>query len=144
MRDRFEPDDVLLFYSPVFFEALDETEHGIAIPRSGKPLKMVQRADFPVPGLMVALPLKGTEIDAAAIEADVPGAEVGVFPGWVVVSVPGPYADEREVLLAGGTTLQTVLEASSDRSQPFRSAVRSGFVTVCAALGDECPDDLLG
>ena len=144
VRDRFEPDDVLLFYSPVFFEALDETEHGIAIPRSGKPLKMVQRADFPVPGLMVALPLKGTEIDAAAIEADVPGAEVGVFPGWVVVSVPGPYADESEVLLAGGTTLQSILEASSVRSQPFRSAVRSGFVTVCAALGDECPADLLG
>ena len=49
VRDRVEPGDVLLFYSPVFFEALDKTEHAIAIPRSGKPLKMVQRADFPVP-----------------------------------------------------------------------------------------------
>ena len=106
---------------------------------------MVQRADYPVPGLMVALPLKGTEIDAAAIEAAVPGAEVGVFPGWVVVSVPGPYTDENEVLLAGGTTLQAVLRrSSSDRSLPFRSAVRSGLVTVCAALGDDCPPDLLG
>ena len=135
---------MLLFYSPVFFEALDETEHAIAIPRSGKPLKMVQRADFPVPGLMVALPLKGTEIDAAAIEANVPGADVGVFPGWVVVNVPGPYADENEVLLAGADTLQAVLDASTDRSLPFRFAVRSGLVTVCDALGEDCPPGLLG
>ena len=93
---------------------------------------------------MIALPLKGTSVDAAAIEASVPGAEVGVFPGWVVVSVPGPYADENEVLLAGAETLQSVLAASSDRSLPFRFAVRSGLVTVCDALGDDCPPDLLG
>jgi hypothetical protein len=144
VRERVEPGDVLLFYSPVFFEALDETEHAIAIPRSGKPLKMVQRADFPAPGIMVALPLKGTSIDAEAIEANVPGADVGVFPGWVVVNVRGPYADENEVLLAGADTLQAVLDASSERSLPFRFAVRSGLVTVCDALGEDCPPGLLG
>ncbi len=144
VRDRVEPGDVLLFYSPVYLEALDETEHALAIPRSGKPLKMVQRADFPVTGLMVALPLKGTTIDADAVEASLPGAEAGVFPGWVVVSVPGPYADENEVLIGGAATLQAILDASSDRSLPFRSAVRSGLVTVCDALGDDCPPGLVG
>ena len=147
VRDRVEPGDVLLFYSPVFFEALDETRNAIAIPRSGKPLKMVQRADYPVPGLIVALPLKGTTVNATALEESVPRAEAGVFPGWVVVSVPGPYEDDHEVLLTGAETLQAILAASSDRSLQFRFALRSSLVTVCDALselGDACPPDLLG
>jgi Dolichyl-phosphate-mannose-protein mannosyltransferase len=144
VRERVEPDSVLLFYSPVFLEALDETRHAIAIPRSGKPLKMVQRADYPVPELMVALPLKGTAIDAVELEASLPSGEVGVFPGWLVVSVPGPYEDENAVLFAGADTLQAILDASSDRSLQFRFAVRSGLVTVCDALGADCPPDLLG
>jgi hypothetical protein len=144
VRDRVEPDSVLLFYSPVFLEALDETRHSIAIPRSGKPLKMVQRADYPVPEIMVALPLKGTTIDAPELESSLPDAEVGLFPGWLVVGLPGPYEDENAVLLAGAEALQATLDASSDRSLQFRFAVRSGLVTVCEALGENCPPDLLG
>jgi hypothetical protein len=136
------PGDVLFFYSPVYLEALAETRRATAVPRSGKPLAMVRRADYPVPGVVVVLPLKGTKVDASAI----PNADTGVFPGWVLVRREGPFADEHAVLAVSRDTLVDVLATSTDRTVPFRRELRSGLVTVCEALaelGDPCPDSIL-
>jgi hypothetical protein len=108
---------------------------------------MAQRADYPVPSLVLALSLAGTEIDPETLERAVPpGSRVGVFPEWLLLSVPGPFADERGVLRTGRDALLAALHAAEERTLPFRRDVRSGVITVCdalAQLGEPCPEGVL-
>jgi len=142
-----EEDSLLLFYSPVFLEALPAAQEGTAVPRSGRPLAMVERADYPVPSLVLALRLDGTLVRSRRLEERIGlGSEVGEFPGWVVFTVPGPFADPHEALVAARDALRAALEESTRRTLPFRRDVRNGLITTCGALeelGDACSAYLL-
>jgi hypothetical protein len=146
---RTEADEgaVLLFYSPVYLASLPETAETTPIPRSGRPLEMVGRADYPVPSVVLTLPLAGATMDAAQLGDRLPaGSEVGVFPDWLTLEVPGPFADRHAVLEAGRDSLVAALQSSPERTLSFRSQVRGGLVTVCdalAELGDPCPETVL-
>ena len=138
---------VLLFYSPVYLAALPDTRETTPIPRSGRPLEMVRRADFPVPSVVLTLELAGTGVDRSMLLSELPaGSDVGVFPEWLTLEVPGPFTDERAVLGAGRDALVAALASADERTLPFRRHVRAGLVTVCDALeqvGDTCPPSVL-
>lgn len=147
VRAEAEPGSVLLFYSPVYLAALPTTEATTPIPRSGRPLAMASRAEYPVPSILLTLPLAGTGVDTRALQEELPaGSRVGIFPDWLVVAVPGPFADESAVLAAGRDTLLASLRSGEDRTLAFRRGVRSGLVTVCGALEElaqPCSPDVL-
>ena len=147
VRANVEDDTVLLFYSSLYLAALPETGDALAIPRSGRPLRMVERADYPVPSLLVAFPLDGTAIDQRRLTRRLDrDAKVGLFAEWVVVRVAGPFADERAVLGAGRDALVARRASAQRRSYAFAADVRGGLLTVCdalAELGDPCPDRVL-
>jgi hypothetical protein len=137
VRDHAEADSLLLFYSPVFLEALPAAQDATAVPRSGRPLAMVERADYPVPSLVLALRLDGTTVRSRRLETRIgTGSEVADFPGWVVFTVPGPFADPHEALIAARDGLRSALTESTGRTLPFRRDVRNGLVTTCDALGE--------
>lgn len=144
--DNMERDSVLLFYSPVLLEALGDVRHGTAIPRSGKPLRMVQRASYPVPSIVGTVLLAGTTLREGQLERRLGfGSSVEVFPGWLVYRIPGPFADEREVLYAARHAMESARVSATGRTLPFQRDVRAGLVTVCGALaelGDTCPEPL--
>lgn len=147
VRSQVDEGSVLLFYSPVFLAALPDTRETMPVPRSGRPLRMVARADYPVPSVVLSLPLTGTVVGERNLRARIgAGATVGVFPDWLVVERPGPFADEGAVLRAGRDALLAVWRSTRERSLPFRRDLRSGLVTVCGALaelGEPCPATVL-
>jgi len=135
--ERTEDGTALLFYSPVYLAGLSDAERGIAIPRSGKPLAMAKRADYPVPSLVGTLRLDGTQVDQAALmDALGPGSDVGVFPNWLVFSVRGPYGSPLALLTASRDALAAARDSTSARTLAFRKDLRGGLVTVCNALAD--------
>ena len=147
VRAKAEPGAVLFPYSPVYLAALPETEATTPVPRSGRPLAMVRRADFPVPSVVVALPLHGTRVDRPRLVAGLgPKSEAAVFPEWLVLKVPGPYATDLDVLVAARKALVDVRRTTHERAFPFRRELRGTIVTVCAALadlGEPCPRRVL-
>jgi hypothetical protein len=98
---------------------------------------MVERADYPVPSLVVALRLDGTTVRSRRLETRIGlGSKVADFPGWVVFTVPGPFADSHEALVGARDALRSALTESTGRTLPFRRDVRNGLVTTCDALGE--------
>ena len=147
VRAEAEPGAVLFPYSPVYLAALPETEATTPVPRSGRPLAMVRRAEFPVPSVLVALPLHGTRVDRPRLIAGLgPRSVAGVFAEWLVLKVPGPYASDLEVLVAARKALVDVRQTTYERAFPFRRELRATLVTVCGALadlGEPCPRRVL-
>lgn len=145
--ERTADGSVLLFYSPVYLAGLADAERGIAIPRSGKPVAMAKRADYPVPSLVGALRLDGTRVDEARLmELLGPGSDVGVFPSWLTFSARGPYRSPLALLTASRDALVATRTATSARTLSFRRDLRGGLVTVCNALeelGEPCAPTVL-
>ncbi len=136
VRSKVDEGSVLFFSSPVFLAALPETRQAIPVPRSGRPLRMVERADYPVPSLLVAVPLAGSRMDPARLQRELGrDAEVGIFRRWVVLEAPGPLAHPRDVLRTGLSALAAVLDSTLEPSLRFRMEIRAGAVTLCEALG---------
>jgi len=137
VRARAEPGAVLFPYSPVYLAALPETRDTTPVPRSGRPLAMVRRAELPAPAVLIALPLHGTRVDRPHLVAGLgPGAEAAVFPEWLVLKVPGPFADVRAVLDAARAALVDVRRTTHERAFPFRRELRGTLVSVCGALSE--------
>ncbi|MDQ3858339.1 MAG: glycosyltransferase family 39 protein [Actinomycetota bacterium] len=143
VRGELDPGAVLFFYSPVYLAALPETSEATPIPRSGRPLRMVERARLPAPSIMLSLPLAGTRVNGERINRRLPpGSKLAVFPDWLLVDMPGPFADEREVLAAARDGLTAIRLTTRRRSYTFRQDLRGGLATVCdalAALAEPCP-----
>ena len=141
-----EPGSVLFPYSPVFFEALPATETMLAIPRSGRPSEIVARADYPVPAVVVALPLDGTTVTENRLRARLaPGSDLAVFDQWLMLKLRGPFPDEHAVLAAARDSLLASFWSTRRKSLTFRQDLRSSEATLCPALaelGDPCPANL--
>jgi hypothetical protein len=146
VEGELEPGSVLFPHAPVFLEALPAAERAVAVPRSGRPLAIVERADYPVPALVMAIPLDASEVNAPRLRARLgPGADVGVFEEWLVLERRGPFADEHAVLLGARNSLIAAFWSTRRPSHTFRRDLRMSEATVCAALaelGDPCPPDL--
>jgi hypothetical protein len=141
LRARVGDDDVLYPYSSVFLAALPETGRARALPRgqSQSLLAAVERLDYPVPQLFVAVPSGRTPFGEVAAPGD---AEVGRFESWVVVRLRGPFADEGALLRAADETLAA---AARTRGTPVPEPLLGWFDlnrrVLCeslSTLGAEC------
>jgi len=143
ISENADRDSVLLFYSPVLLESLDAVRHGTAIPRSGKPLAMVQRASYPVPSIVGSILLAGTKVREGQLERRLGfGATVEIYSNWLVFKLPGPFATDRDVLHAARHAIESTRVSATGRTLPFQRDIRGGLLTVCDALvdlGDACP-----
>jgi Dolichyl-phosphate-mannose-protein mannosyltransferase len=148
VRSQVEDGSVLFFASPVFLAALPETEDAVAVTRSGRPLNLIERADYPVPSVMVALPLAGTRVSEDKLTAWL--AEDGRFAvsrEWLVIERAGPFREARDVLLAATGALDAAYRTTRERALPFRREIRAGIGTLCGALAEleeTCPPGLPG
>jgi hypothetical protein len=103
----------------------------------------VRRAEYPVPSIVGTVLLAGTTVREGQLERRLGfRSRVELFPGWLTYSIPGPFADEREVLYAARHALDSTRTSSTGRTLPFQRDVRGGLTTVCDALdelGETCP-----
>jgi Dolichyl-phosphate-mannose-protein mannosyltransferase len=106
--------DVLFPYSPAFLAALPEAGRALSLPYGQAPLllRTLRRADWPVPGVVVAVPL---------VEGVVGGrwlaSRISTYSSkdWFLMRVEGPYADERAVLTAASDAFRAVDNAALRR-----------------------------
>lgn len=108
--------DVLFPYSPVFLAALPEAGDALSLPYGQAKLlrRTLRRADWPVPGVIVAVPLVGAEVGDRRIAVR---SRSYTSPDWYLLRIAGPFADERALLTAASEAFGAV----------DRSALRRDF-----------------
>jgi hypothetical protein len=112
LRQRVQANDVLYPYSSVFLAALPEAGEATALPRAqtGPLLDALDRVDYPVARIFVAIPTGRTRLSSAALE-EYPFAR---FRSWVLVELRGEFTDAASVLAATANALV----AARDGLQP--------------------------
>jgi hypothetical protein len=103
LRQRVQANDVLYPYSSVFLAALPEAGEATALPRAqtGPLLDALDRVDYPVARIFVAIPTGRTRLSSAALE-EYPFAR---FRSWVLVELRGEFTDAASVLAATANAL---------------------------------------
>jgi hypothetical protein len=101
-------------YSPAFLAALPEASHSTALPygQSRLLLRTLARVDWPVGGVVVAVPLVGGEVGSRSLAAR---SESYSSPDWFLVRVQGPFAGERALLTAASEALRSVDRGAARR-----------------------------
>jgi len=125
----------------VFLAALSSARHARALPREQPVLvlRALRRATFPVPSVVVAVPLDGVTVERRA--ALRPGLRVRTFPSWLLLEGRGPYRDERQVLDRIDLALAAARSAISEGSPQIDGYLRQSRDSVCGALrslGGQC------
>jgi hypothetical protein len=108
--------DVLFPYSPAFLAALPQAGDALSLPYGQSPLllRTLRRADWPVPGIVVAVPLVGGAVANRRVAARSASFSSS---NWFLLRIQGPFGDERALLTAASEALGAV----------DRSAVRRDF-----------------
>jgi Dolichyl-phosphate-mannose-protein mannosyltransferase len=98
-RAHVQEGDVLFPYSPAFLAALPEAGDALSLPYGQAPLllRTLRRADWPVAGIVVAVPLVGGSVATRHVAAR---SRSYSSPDWFLVRMGGPFADERALLAA--------------------------------------------
>jgi len=106
--------DVLFPYSPAFLAALPESGAALALPYGQAPLllRTLRRARWPVPGVVVAVPLVNGAVGWRWLAS---GAPTYTSRDWFLVRLPGPFADEQAVLMAASDAFRAVDTAAVRR-----------------------------
>ena len=114
-RSTVRPGDVLFPYSPAFLAALPESGKGLSLPYGQAPLlrRTLRRADWPVPGVVIAVPLVGGVVGGSRWPAS--RASTYSSSDWFLLRVPGPFADERALLSAASDALAAVDRSAARR-----------------------------
>lgn len=108
--------DVLFPYSPAFLAALPESGEALSLPYGQAPLllRTLRRADWPVAGVVIAIPLVG----GAVADRQVVGRSQSFSSSdWYLLRIEGPFGDERALLAAAADAFGDV----------DRTAVRRDF-----------------
>jgi hypothetical protein len=98
-RSNVRDGDVLFPYSPAFLAGLPETGDALSLPYGQARLLMrtLRRADWPVNGVVVAVPLVEGEL---ATRSTAGRSRSYSSPDWYLLRIDGPFADERALLQA--------------------------------------------
>jgi Dolichyl-phosphate-mannose-protein mannosyltransferase len=140
LRERIEPTDVLYPYSSLFLAALPEAGDATALPRAqaGPIVDALDRVDYPIRRIFVAVPLGTTPISLEGIRAP----EMAPFHRWWILVLRSKYDDSASVLLAIHDALATFRTALRP---PIPPALAGWFelntTVLCQALrdlGSEC------
>lgn len=115
------PGGVLYPYSVVYLRTLGRASSSTSLPRAeASPLRAaLDRARYPVSGLTVAVPLDGSAVDAGALRARIGvGSQVGVFPDWLLIELPGSLPSRSAVVCR----LRTIVTAVDADAMPSAAA----------------------
>ncbi len=138
LRRRLIPGSILFPSAPVFLAALPESGRAHSLPREQPALvsRALARTPFPVPAVVVAVPLDGAGVVDARALRRLAGTRsvVKAFPSWLLVSVPGPFREEPNVLLAISRVLDGVRASVAPRSAALDGYLRQGRAAVCGSL----------
>ena len=107
VRSHTRPGDVLFPYSAAFLAGLPEASRATALPygQSRLLLRTLTRVDWPVEGVVVAVPLVGGEVRSRSLATR---SETYSSPDWFLVRVEGPFAGERALLTAASEALRSL------------------------------------
>ena len=140
LRARITSVDLLYPYSSVFLAALPEAGQATSLPRgqAGTLLDTLERIDYPVARIFVAVPTGTTQVDRSKLG----GVPATAFERWWIVELRGEFDDPVSVLRATAGALQTFQTALSP---PVPDALAGWFdlntSVLCKALltkGAEC------
>jgi hypothetical protein len=126
LEERVGQGDVLYPYSSVFLAALPEAGKAVSLPRgqSQSLLAAVERLDYPVRDLFVAIPAEGP------------------LGAWTIVRSPGPFADATGLLQrALGTLEARRVTLPANPPEPLEGWFDLNSAVLCEALstlGSEC------
>jgi uncharacterized membrane protein len=119
LEERVGEGDVLYPYSSVFLAALPEAGEAVSLPRgqSQSLLAAVERLDYPVRDLFVAIPAEGP------------------LGAWTIVHSPGPIADARGLLERTRGTLQAQRATlPANAPEPLQDWFGLNETVLCEAL----------
>jgi hypothetical protein len=124
-------EDVLYPHSQAFLAALPATKRGFMVmPGVGGLVRLgFDRVRFPVPAVVVPVPIGPAEVDEAAL-ARAPGSAIA-FNRWVVVRLRGPFENEAEALRAIARAQAGVAVAASGTTPGFAAYLSSRQGAVC-------------
>jgi hypothetical protein len=107
LKREIEPGDVLYPYASVYLAALPEAGEGHGLPRaqSQSLLAALDRLDYPIRAVFVAVPAGTTRVEGL----EVVGARR--FGSWLLVQAKGPFSDRDAVLEAAVRALTGVRPA---------------------------------
>lgn len=143
LRAELREGDVLFPYSVVFFAALPETGEAHVLPYAQRSLllRAVDRIDPPVSRVVVSVPLGSARLDRRRLEELLGSGFVArSFGGWLLVAGAGPYAGEREVLLAASHALGSSREAVAEPSDELSWYFDVTLATLCGSIGERSGD----
>jgi hypothetical protein len=138
LRARVREGDVLYPYSSVFLAALPEAgrAHGLPRGQAQSLLAAVDRLDYPVPELYVAIPSGSARFGNLELTGEIP------FRSWTIVRRVGPFADAAGLLQEIQAALQPAREAlPTDAPEPLEGWFALNTTVLCEALstlGAEC------
>jgi hypothetical protein len=106
-RAHVQAGDVLFPYSPAFLAALPEAGDSLSLPYGQAPLllRTLRRADWPVPGVVIAVPLVGASVAPRQLAGR---GRSYRSQDWFLTRVGGPFSDERAVLEAAANAFEAV------------------------------------
>ncbi len=113
-RTHLREGDVLFPYSPAFLAALPDAGDALSLPYGQAPLllRTLRRADWPVGGIVIAVPLVGGSVATRRVAVR---SRSYNSPDWFLVRVSGPYADEQALLEAAAAAFEAVDRGSVRR-----------------------------
>lgn len=138
-RERVDTGYVLFPNSPVFFAAVADASRARSLSREQPVLitRALRRVQLPVRAVIVAVPLDGTRLDPSALRdrlAD--DATVAAFRLWVLVELPGPFAEQVAILSATRRALGAIDASATVQSPRVSGFLRQGTASLCGAIRD--------
>jgi hypothetical protein len=123
--------DVLYPYSSVFLAALPEAgeAHGLPRGQAQSLLAAVERLEYPVRQLFVAIPSGNARFGNVQVAGEIS------LDSWIIVSRPGPFANEVALLQAIYAALQPVHAALlSPVPEPLAGWFDLNAAVLCESL----------
>jgi hypothetical protein len=137
LRKRVREDDVLYPYSSVFLAALPETGDARALPRGQAQslLAAVERLEYPVPALYLAIPIGPAAVNLASFAAPPRNVDVAPFGSWLLVREGAFFRNEAALLHAAAQALSDVRRAlTGPVPDPLEGWFELNSTVLCEAL----------
>jgi hypothetical protein len=139
LRNEIRPDDVLYPYSSVYLAALPEAgkAHGLPRGQSQSLLAALDRLDYPVGALFVAVPTGTTLVRREELGL----GDARFYRSWLLVRSQGPFGGREAVLAAIVRVLADVRPALQEPiPEPLAGWFELNLDVLCKSLATTVPE----
>jgi hypothetical protein len=139
LRQEVQPADVLYPYASVFLAALPEAGEAHGLPRAQRQslIAALDRLDYPVRAVFVAVPTGTTEVRLGEARVD----DAHPFESWLLVRASGPFGDRDAVLRATVEALAGVRPALQEPiPEPLAGWFELNLDVLCKSLATTVPE----